>query len=363
VVKEVTPSLVVSTVSTGLLFPSSLGFDLAGNLFVADDAGVERLVASGNPTVPRSVTIKPGDAKLTVSWSAPASAGTGTITGYVVTASHSGFGTGASCTTTGLTCVLSNVTNSNSYSYFNSFLQDDYSMSVQVEAVTSTAGWSQSAPVVATPEQAAAAPVVVVGSPRASGAQVSWQASGQGGPPSSFTITPYLVGPTLTARPSTTVSATASLPVSIKGLTVGKTYVFTVTARNGSGAGTSEVSNWVKPGLKNPSGTAPGAPTAVRAHYTASTHSWSVAWKAPAKHGSSAIAAYCIQPTENSFSAGPTICVKGSLRTAVVNSYSTATHKYVGLKPGQYIVDAFAISASGNGVLSTTTSFTILNLQ
>jgi len=70
-------------------------------------------VAGVVPGAPTSVTAFPGSTTAAVYWVAPASLGTGTLTGYLVTASPSG----ATCsTTTALTCTLTGLTNGTTYS-------------------------------------------------------------------------------------------------------------------------------------------------------------------------------------------------------------------------------------------------------
>jgi alpha-tubulin suppressor-like RCC1 family protein len=67
------------------------------------------------PGPPTGVTATPGDAKATISWTPPASLGSGTLTGYTATATLGGT-TVASCTTTGATsCVITGLTNGTTY--------------------------------------------------------------------------------------------------------------------------------------------------------------------------------------------------------------------------------------------------------
>ena len=75
----------------------------------------------------------------------------------------------------------------------------------------------------------------VTASPAFKGATVSWSTP-TGGPPASYTITPYVNG---VAQGTVSVNAPANA-ATITGLTVGTTYTFTVQATNGSG--TSAVS-------------------------------------------------------------------------------------------------------------------------
>jgi LPXTG-motif cell wall-anchored protein len=65
------------------------------------------------PQPPSNVTATPGDAKATISWSAPTNTGGSPITGYSATASPGG----KSCTTmTATSCTISGLTNGTTYS-------------------------------------------------------------------------------------------------------------------------------------------------------------------------------------------------------------------------------------------------------
>jgi hypothetical protein len=67
------------------------------------------------PGPPTGVTATPGNTTATIAWTAPASLGTGTLTGYTATATAAS-GT-FTCTTTGaLTCVITGLTDGTTYS-------------------------------------------------------------------------------------------------------------------------------------------------------------------------------------------------------------------------------------------------------
>ncbi len=90
--------------------------DPRGQMWFADS--VPQLIGSvataSPPGPPTAVTAVVGDARATVSWSAPDIDGGAAVTGYAVTASPGG----QTCaTTTGMSCVVSGLTNATSYTF------------------------------------------------------------------------------------------------------------------------------------------------------------------------------------------------------------------------------------------------------
>jgi hypothetical protein len=75
----------------------------------SQSAAVTPYALAGKPT---NVTVTAGNAQATISWTAPASLGSGALTGYTATASPGG----ATCTTTGATsCTVTGLTNGTAY--------------------------------------------------------------------------------------------------------------------------------------------------------------------------------------------------------------------------------------------------------
>jgi len=72
----------------------------------------EVVIATVKPDAPTGVSASAGDARATVSWTAPASNGGSAITGYTVTAN-----TGQTCTTTSLSCVVTGLTNGTAFTF------------------------------------------------------------------------------------------------------------------------------------------------------------------------------------------------------------------------------------------------------
>jgi hypothetical protein len=141
-------------------------------------------------------------------------------------------------------------------------------------------------------------------------AAVSWSAPSEGGPVSTYTVTPYIGSE---AQPATTVSGSPpATNVTIKGLTDGTSYTFKVSASNSNGAGpASAESNAVTPtGLS-----APGAPTEVAA--SPATGQALVSWAQPSSNGGSSITGYTITPYVGATAQTP-VEVAGSATSAVV---------------------------------------------
>jgi Domain of unknown function (DUF4082)/Fibronectin type III domain/Bacterial Ig domain len=120
-------------------------------------------------------------------------------------------------------------------------------------------------------------------------ATVQWSAPAGGGPVESYTVTPYIG---TEAQPATTITGSPpATETTVKGLTSGKTYTFTVRASNANGSGpVSGPSNPVTP----TGASAPTAPTEVSA--SAATRQALVAWTAPVSEGGSPITGYTVTP-------------------------------------------------------------------
>ena len=157
----------------------------------------------------------------------------------------------------------------------------------------------------------------VTATPGKASAQVTWSPPTTGGSVSKYIVTPYIGSAAQTAT-----TLTGAPPVSnatIKGLTSGTAYTFTVRAANDNGSGAESVkSNAVTPA----STTAPLAPTNVTA--IGGSSSAQVSWNAPSDDGGTPITGYSVTP----FLAGQAqtpVHVGGAATSATVSGLSDGT--------------------------------------
>ncbi len=217
------------------------------------------------PGAPTGVSAKAGNAQATVSFTPPASNGNSAITGYTVTSKPGGI----TAEGLGSPIIVSGLTNGASYSF-----------TVTAANAIGTGPASMPSNKV-TPATVPGAPTGVTATAGDAEATVSFTAPASNG---GKAITGY----TVTSNPSRIKAEGHTSPITVKRLSNGTAYSFTVTATNAIGTGpASSPSNSV-----TPLG-APGAPKGVKATVTAGYAEASVSFNLPANNGS-AITGYTV---------------------------------------------------------------------
>ncbi len=146
---------------------------------------------------------------------------------------------------------------------------------------------------------------------------VSWTAPSTGGAPTSYIVTPYIGS---AAQTPTTINGTPpATTATVKGLTPGTSYTFTVKGANVNGNGPeSGHSNAVTP----QGASAPTAPTNVSV--VPAGGEAEVDWSAPNDDGGSAITAYTVTPSTGG-NAGTPVSVGASATSATVTGLTNGT--------------------------------------
>jgi titin len=207
----------LSCTVTGLTNGTTYTFSVeAENSF---GAGLRSYGATATPTAlpsePTSFAAAPGDGQVTLSWQPPVSAGAGPVTGYRATIGQ----LLAGCTTSGLSCTVTGLTNGTFYLF-------------EVHAVNDS-GEGAPASVSATPGAPPGPPLNVAGVAGNGRATVSWS------PPASDggrAITGYTAKAVEDAARSCSVTGSGRSCL-ILGLANGTPYTFVVSAVNDRGTG------------------------------------------------------------------------------------------------------------------------------
>ena len=282
----------------------------------------------GAPEAPAVPTTKAGNAKVTVTWAAPANGGSA-ITGYLVTTYAAGsVVAGKTCVptpATGLTCDVAGLANGTSYTF-------------RVKATNAIGTGSNSADslvaVPATIPSTPTAPTVTRGNTRVT---VTWVAPFNGGSTiTGYSVTTFAAGVAVAGKTCATASQ-ALVACDVTGLANGTAYTFKVKATNLLGSSVdSAASTSITPATVP---NAPAAPTTVRGNGQVTVN-----WVAPTVNGGSPITGY----TVTTF-AGGTVVVGKTCSTA---SPTAVTCNVTGLSNGT----AYTFKVKATNVVGSTES-------
>jgi uncharacterized protein (TIGR02145 family) len=260
------------------------------------------------PGAPTIGTATRGNGQATVAFTAPASNGGSTITGYTVTSNPGGFtGTGSSSPIT-----LAGLTNGTAYTFTV--------VATNVNGNSSPSSPSNSV----TPSTVPGAPTIGTATRGNGQATVTFTTPASNG---GSAITGY----TVISSPGGIIATGTGSPIIVTGLTNGIAYTFTVTATNANGTGpASSASNSVTPS------TVPGPPIIGTA--TAGNAKATVTFTSPGSNGGSAITGYTVTSSPGGFTA------MGSASPIAVTGLTNGT---------AYTFTVTATNANGTGLAST----------
>ena len=225
------------------------------------------------PGAPTGLTATPGDASITLSWTAPTDIGGAAITDYLVRyrTVPGNTWTEINISSTATTYTVTGLTNGQEYRF-------------AVKALNPTES-SSSDRVDATPRTVPGAPTGLTATPGNVSVSLSWTAPSNGGAAISDYIVEYKAA-SVTAWTTFTDGTSTSTTATVTGLTNGTEYDFRVKATNVAGD-----SDWSATATTTPR-TVPDAPTGLTA--TPGNVSVSLSWTAPS-NGGAAISDYIVE--------------------------------------------------------------------
>ena len=278
------------------------------------------------PDPPTILTVTPGNASATVTWTAPSSDGGSAITAYTVVAGDetTPANGGESCTWTAgpLTCTVTGLTNGDAYIFAMSATNE-----VGSGGMSAIFG-----PI--TPAALPSAPLSVNGVAGDGQVVLSWTPPAQDGgdPVTAYSVTPYIG---FNAQPVTTFTSSATTET-ITGLTDGTAYTFEVTATTDAGTGpASSDSGPITPAAL------PSAPLSVNG--VAGDGQVVLSWTPPAQDGGDPVTAYSVTPYVG-FNAQPVTTFTSSATTETITGLTDGT---------AYTFEVTATTDAGTGPASS----------
>ena len=292
------------------------------------------------PGQPTNVTATAGQESANVNWSAPTEGGP--VSEYTITPYKGGTEAQTPTVITGnpptTNTTIKELTAGATYTFTVQATNPGGSGPVSAEsnAVTPTA-----------PPAPPGQPTNVTATAGQESANVNWSAPTEGGPVSEYTITPYKGG-TEAQTPTVITGNPPTTNTTIKELTAGATYTFTVQATNPGGSGpVSAESNAVTPTAPP---APPGQPTNVTA--TAGQESANVNWSAPTEGGP--VSEYTITPYKGGTEAQtPTVITGNPPTTNTTIKELTAGATYTFTVQAANSTGAGPASAASNAVTPT----------
>ncbi len=281
------------------------------------------------PSAPRGLTAVPGNAQVTLSWTAPASNGGSAITNYKIYRGTTA-GNEVLLTTIGNVLTFTDTGRTNGQAYF-----------YKVSAVNANGEGPLSNEASATPSTTPSAPRDLSAAPGNAKVTLTWTAPSSNG---GSAVTAYKVYRGTTAGGETLLTTLGNvLSFTDAAVTNGQTYYYQVSAVNANGEGQRSSEASATPAAPTTVPSAPALTSAVRGDA-----SITLTWTAPSSNGGSAITNYKIY--RGTTAGGET------LLTTVGNVLTFAD---TGLTNGQkYYYRVSAVNSVGEGPMSNEASAT-----